>query len=252
MRRPGPRTPPNATEWYYPRRLRLDIDAASPLRQTAAARHLGLRLMHGEDIDVPLYAYSTDLTEGAVARGARRLVRIARACRAAGWSTTARPPTSTRSPPGRDEPLPGDRRAVPEARSRAELASLRGSAYDRLIGSGSRLALAAAAASAVACAVAPAAIGEQHALCPHQPHRGSRDRLAAAGKVNDMTSWWPERRSRSPIRAIRSTKLRPNAAATARTASSARFPRRSPSRTSPRETSTTRSAPREPRTTPLG
>ena len=29
---------PNATEWYYPRRLRLDIDAASALRQTPAAR----------------------------------------------------------------------------------------------------------------------------------------------------------------------------------------------------------------------
>jgi hypothetical protein len=34
--------------------------------------------MHGEDIDVPLYAYSTDLTEGAVARGARRLARMSR------------------------------------------------------------------------------------------------------------------------------------------------------------------------------
>lgn len=69
---------PNATEWYYPRRLRLDIDAASPLRQTAAARFLGLRLMHGRRIDVPLYAYSTDLTEGRVARGARRLAAISR------------------------------------------------------------------------------------------------------------------------------------------------------------------------------
>ena len=69
---------PNATEWYYPRRLRLDIDAASPLRQTAAARFLGLRLMHGRRIDVPLYAYSTDLTEGGVARGARRLAAISR------------------------------------------------------------------------------------------------------------------------------------------------------------------------------
>jgi hypothetical protein len=69
---------PNATEWYYPRRLLLDIDAASPLRQTAAARYLGLRLKHGRAVDVPLYAYSTDLTEGAVARGARRLARISR------------------------------------------------------------------------------------------------------------------------------------------------------------------------------
>jgi hypothetical protein len=69
---------PNATEWYYPRRLLLDIDAASPLRQTAAARYLGLRLTHGSRIDVPLYAYSTDLTEGRVARGARRLVALSR------------------------------------------------------------------------------------------------------------------------------------------------------------------------------
>jgi hypothetical protein len=65
---------PNATEWYYPRRLLLDVDAASPMRQTPAARFLGLRLMHGGDIDVPLYAFSTALTRGRVARGARRLV----------------------------------------------------------------------------------------------------------------------------------------------------------------------------------
>jgi hypothetical protein len=67
---------PNATEWYYPRRLLLDFDAASPMRRTPAARFLGLRLMHGRKIDVPVYAYSTDLTEGRVARGARRLARI--------------------------------------------------------------------------------------------------------------------------------------------------------------------------------
>jgi hypothetical protein len=69
---------PNATEWYYPRRLLLDIDAASPLRQTRAARFLGLRLKHGRRINVPLYAYSTDLTEGRVAQGARRLAAISR------------------------------------------------------------------------------------------------------------------------------------------------------------------------------
>jgi hypothetical protein len=67
---------PNATEWYYPRRLLLDIDAANDLRQNAAARIVGLRLRHGREIDVPLYAFSTSLTEGAVARGARRLARM--------------------------------------------------------------------------------------------------------------------------------------------------------------------------------
>jgi hypothetical protein len=69
---------PNATEWYYPRRLMLDIDAASPLRMTGAARYLGLRVRHGRAVDVPLYAYSTDLTDGRVARGARRLARMSR------------------------------------------------------------------------------------------------------------------------------------------------------------------------------
>jgi hypothetical protein len=69
---------PNATEWYYPRRLLLDFDAASALRQTPAAKFLGLRLRHGRRIDTPLYAYSTDLTDGRVARGARRLAAISR------------------------------------------------------------------------------------------------------------------------------------------------------------------------------
>ena len=69
---------PNATEWYYPLRLRLDLDVAHPLRQNAAARFLGLRLLHGTEIDVPVYAYSTAMTKGRVARGARRLVNMSR------------------------------------------------------------------------------------------------------------------------------------------------------------------------------
>jgi len=64
---------PNATEWYYPRRLLLDIDAANFVKQTPAARYLGLRLTHLHEIDVPLYAFSTGLTNGKVALGARRL-----------------------------------------------------------------------------------------------------------------------------------------------------------------------------------
>jgi dienelactone hydrolase len=67
---------PNATEWYYPRRLLLDFDAASDLRMNKAAKLLGLRLEHGREIDLPLYAFSTDLTNGRVARGARRFARI--------------------------------------------------------------------------------------------------------------------------------------------------------------------------------
>ena len=69
---------PNATEWYYPLRLRLDLDVAHPLRQNAAARFLGHRLLHATEIDVPVYAYSTAKTKGRVARGARRLVNMSR------------------------------------------------------------------------------------------------------------------------------------------------------------------------------
>ena len=69
---------PNATEWYYPRRLGLDLNAASALRQTPAARYLGLRIEHAKRIDVPLYAYGTALTDGGVARGARRLAKSSR------------------------------------------------------------------------------------------------------------------------------------------------------------------------------
>ena len=69
---------PNATEWYYPRRLGLDLNAASALRRTPAARYLGLRIQHAKSIDVPLYAYGTSLTDGGVAKGARSLARLSR------------------------------------------------------------------------------------------------------------------------------------------------------------------------------
>ncbi len=93
---------PNATEWYYPRRLGLDIDAASALRQTPAARYLGLRILHAKKIDVPLYAYSTALTDGAVARGARSLARLSPDRAAPAWSTTGTPAISIRSRARRD------------------------------------------------------------------------------------------------------------------------------------------------------
>ena len=64
---------PNATEWYFPRRLTLDVDAVSSLRQTKVAKLLGLRATHASEIDVPLYAFQTDLTNGRVIRGAKRL-----------------------------------------------------------------------------------------------------------------------------------------------------------------------------------
>lgn len=71
-------TRPNATEWYFPNRLILDISAANAMGRDAATRELGLRLFHTREIDTPLYAFQTDLTFGAVAAGARRLVKASR------------------------------------------------------------------------------------------------------------------------------------------------------------------------------
>jgi hypothetical protein len=63
----------NATDWYFPQRLILDIAAANPMRRDAVGDLLGLRLWHTRSIGVPLYAYQTNLTQGLVLDGARRL-----------------------------------------------------------------------------------------------------------------------------------------------------------------------------------
>lgn len=70
--------PGNAIEWYFPRRLTIDTNGADQMRMDDAARFLGLRLMHTDRIDVPIYAFQTDLTGGDVLRGATRLVQRAR------------------------------------------------------------------------------------------------------------------------------------------------------------------------------
>jgi pimeloyl-ACP methyl ester carboxylesterase len=70
--------PGNAVEWFYPARLNLDVDVASPLAQNAAARELGLRLRWARQVDVPVYALQTSLTKGRVLAGARSFVRRSR------------------------------------------------------------------------------------------------------------------------------------------------------------------------------
>jgi pimeloyl-ACP methyl ester carboxylesterase len=74
--------PANAVEWFYPARLNLDVDAASPLTETAAANYLGLRLKHARAADVPVYALQTSLTKGAVLKGARSFVTRSKSPRA--------------------------------------------------------------------------------------------------------------------------------------------------------------------------
>ena len=72
------RSPVDATEWYFPTRLSLDVDGASGLGRNAVTKLLGLRVFHRRTIELPLYALQTDLTGGRVLRGARRLIATSR------------------------------------------------------------------------------------------------------------------------------------------------------------------------------
>jgi pimeloyl-ACP methyl ester carboxylesterase len=66
--------PANAVEWFYPSRLNLDVDAASPLVENSAAKFLGLRIEYARQADMPVYAVQTSLTNGAVLKGAKSFV----------------------------------------------------------------------------------------------------------------------------------------------------------------------------------
>jgi pimeloyl-ACP methyl ester carboxylesterase len=70
--------PANAVEWYFPRRLTIDTNGANAMRQNDPAKFLDLRLEHTKEIDVPIYAFQTDLTGGGVLSGARNLVKQAK------------------------------------------------------------------------------------------------------------------------------------------------------------------------------
>ena len=70
--------PANATEWYFPRKLTIDTNGANDMKRNDVARFLGLRLKHTKKIDVPIYAFQTDLTDGDVLRGAKKLVKRAK------------------------------------------------------------------------------------------------------------------------------------------------------------------------------
>ena len=67
--------PANGVEWFFPRRLTIDTDAASPMARTESAELLGLRLFHTKKIDDPLYVIQTDLTGGRVLQGGRNLIK---------------------------------------------------------------------------------------------------------------------------------------------------------------------------------
>jgi pimeloyl-ACP methyl ester carboxylesterase len=67
--------PGNGMEWYFP--IRLEIDLAQGMQQmkpSAITKFLGLRPFHTAQINVPLYAIETRLSDGNVLKAAHRLI----------------------------------------------------------------------------------------------------------------------------------------------------------------------------------
>jgi hypothetical protein len=71
-------SPVNAVEWFFPQRLAIDVDSAHDLTRNRVSRTLKLRTWHLSKVDVPVYAFETDLTDGRVLRGARRFIARSR------------------------------------------------------------------------------------------------------------------------------------------------------------------------------
>lgn len=67
--------PANGVEWYFPERLRIDVNGADALKRNKVAKFLDLRTFHASEVDVPLYAFQTSLTDGDVLTGARQFVK---------------------------------------------------------------------------------------------------------------------------------------------------------------------------------
>jgi hypothetical protein len=68
--------PGNGLEWYYSARLDVDLFQAMPtLQPTGATRYLGLHPRYLNDVNVPLYAFQTGLSDGGVLRGTKKFIR---------------------------------------------------------------------------------------------------------------------------------------------------------------------------------
>lgn len=70
--------PGNFVEWYYPKRLTIDVSAAKSLRKDPATTYLGLRTWHARQVNLPLYVFQTDLSHGRVIAGAKAFVKASK------------------------------------------------------------------------------------------------------------------------------------------------------------------------------
>lgn len=67
-------TTPAAVEWYWPRRLTIELEAMDPFVPSEVTRMLDLPITHADEIDVPLYAFETGITHGSVIEAAKWVV----------------------------------------------------------------------------------------------------------------------------------------------------------------------------------
>lgn len=70
-----------AWEWYWPKRLSLDLEASDSFAPNEATEVLGLHGLHGAAIDRPLYVFASGLTRGTVTSAAQWVVSQSRISR---------------------------------------------------------------------------------------------------------------------------------------------------------------------------
>ena len=141
--------PVNSVEWFFPKRLSIDTNGANALEQNDVADFLGLRLEHTDDIDVPIYAFQTDLTNGGVLEGAQNLVDRAKTKEKDAKLVEGAPGAE---PPGpahrltRAERVPEDGREVPQGlkRRRRGRAARMSARWDCIVVGGGAAGLSAA------------------------------------------------------------------------------------------------------------
>jgi hypothetical protein len=63
----------DGTAWYHPRRLSIDSGAVNGGIENPAQELLGVRAIHGTELDLPIYALETTFGAGRVLNGARLL-----------------------------------------------------------------------------------------------------------------------------------------------------------------------------------
>jgi hypothetical protein len=74
--------PTNGVDWYFPRKITIDANGADQMKMNDVAKFLGLRLEHTKQIDLPLYVFQTDNTNGDVLKGARNLIKRSKTTKA--------------------------------------------------------------------------------------------------------------------------------------------------------------------------